>query len=169
MPVWRVANGNAAALDATIEPRFDPARLAVLETDPGIAPSEDGVAGHAVYRELEPEDVRIDVDAPDPSILVVRNAWDEGWSATLDGRPVPLLRVDGFIQGVPVSAGRHEVRLVYREPSIGRGIALSALAWFGLLAVAAVAYVSGRRARASDASGARDGPATQALAASERT
>jgi hypothetical protein len=62
---------------------------------PGLVPREHGLAGHAYYHELEPEDVRIDVDAPDPSILVVRNAWDEGWSATLDGRSVPMLRSTG--------------------------------------------------------------------------
>ena len=159
VPTWRVATSNAAALDAAIEPRFDPARLAVLETDPGITPSAHGVAGHAYYRELEPEDVRIDVDAPDPSILVVRNAWDEGWSATLDGRSVPLLRVDGFVQGVAVPEGRHQVRLVYREPTIGRGIALSALVWFGLLAVLVVAFVRARRDQGSGASAGVDGSA----------
>lgn len=151
VPTWEVMPSERAAVDATIEPRFDPARVAVLETDPGLVPREHGLAGHAYYQEIEPEDVRIDVDAPDPSILVVRNAWDEGWSATLDGRSVPMLRVDGFIQGVAVPQGRHQVRLVYREPAIGRGIALSALAWLGLLGVLGVAVVRGRRAQASGA------------------
>jgi hypothetical protein len=152
VPTWQVAPSNAAALDAAIEPRFDPARLAVLETDPGLTQRPHGVAGNAVYHELEPEVVRIDVDAPDPSILVVRNAWDEGWSATVDGGSVPLLRVDGFVQGVAVPEGRHQVRLVYHEPTIRRGIALSALVWFGLLLVLVMAIVRGRRARTSDAS-----------------
>ena len=159
VPTWEVMPSGRAALDATIEPRFDPARVAVLETDPGLVPREHGLAGHAYYHELEPEDVRIDVDAPDPSILVVRNAWDEGWSATLDGRSVPMLRVDGFIQGVAVPRGRHHVRLVYREPAIGRGIALSALAWVGLLAVLGVAVVRGRRAQASGSAVGGDGSA----------
>ena len=160
VPTWKVAPSNAEALDAAIEPRFDPARVAVLETDPGLTRRPDGVAGHAVYHEPEPEVVRIDVDAPDPSILVVRNAWDEGWSATVDGSSVPLLRVDGFVQGVAVPEGRHQVRLVYREPTIGRGIALSALVWFGLLLVLVMAIVRSRRARTADASAPGTGSAT---------
>jgi hypothetical protein len=159
VPTWRVTGSSAAALDAAIEPRFDPARLAIIETDPGLTPREHGVAGHAVYHELEPEDVRIDVDAPDPSILVVRNAWDEGWSATLDGRSVPLLRVDGFVQGVAVPQGRHEVRLAYQEPAIGRGIAWSALVWLGLLVVLVAALLRGRRAQASGTSAGGGGSA----------
>jgi hypothetical protein len=157
VPDWRVATGARAALDAALEPRFDPARVAVLESNPGLERAPRGVAGHAYYRELEPEDVRIDVDAADPSILVVRNAWDEGWSATLDGRSVPLLRTDGFLQGVAVPRGEHVVRLVYREPAIGRGIALSALAWLAFLAVLAVAIVRTRRNRSSVTSPEGDG------------
>jgi hypothetical protein len=159
VPTWRIVPSSSAALDAAIEPRFDPARVAVLETDPGLPRHQHGVAGHAYFREPQPEDVRIDVDAPDPSILVVRNAWDEGWSATLDGRSVPLLRVDGFVQGVAVPEGRHQVRLVYREPAIGRGIALSALAWLGLAVVLAFALVRGRRRQASGASAGDHGSA----------
>ena len=159
VPTWRVAPDSSAALDAAIQPRFDPARVAVLETDPGLTRHQHGVAGHAYYRETEPEDVRIDVDAPDPSILVVRNAWDEGWSSTLDGRSVPLLRVDGFAQGVAVPEGRHTVRLVYREPAIGRGIALSIVAWLGLLAVLVVTLLRSRRARSPGASADGEGPA----------
>jgi hypothetical protein len=161
VPTWRVAPSSSASLDAAIEPGFDPASAAVLEADPGLTPPEHGAAGHAVYHEPEPEDVRIDVDAPNPSILVVRNAWDEGWSATLDGRSVPLLRVDGFVQGVAVPEGRHAIRLVYREPAIGRGIALSAMVWAALLAVlVVVVLVRGRRAQTSAASTDGEGSVT---------
>jgi hypothetical protein len=152
VPSWRVAPGSSAASDAATEPGFDAASVAVLEADPGLTRPEHGVAGHAVYHETDPEEVRIDVDAPNSSILVVRNAWDEGWSATLDGRPVPLLRVDGFVQGVAVPEGRHAIRLVYREPAIGRGIALSVVVWLALVAVLVVALLRGRRAQPSGAS-----------------
>jgi hypothetical protein len=162
VPTWRVAPDSSAALDAAIEPGFDAASVAVLEADPGLTRPEHGVAGHAVYHESDPEDVRIDVDAPNPSILVVRNAWDEGWSATLDGHPVPLLRVDGFVQGVAVPEGRHAIRLVYREPAIGRGIALSVVVWLALVAVLVVALVRGRRAQPSGASADGDDPSVAA-------
>ena len=56
-----------------------------------------------------------------------------------------LLRTDGFLQGVAVPAGEHVVRLVYREAAIGRGLALSALVWLGLVAMLVVAIVRARR------------------------
>jgi len=42
-----------------------------------------------------------------------------------------VLRTDGFLQGMAVPPGRHDVRLTYREPAIGTGLALSAIAWLG--------------------------------------
>ena len=146
VPSWTVVDGERAALDAVLEPGFDPAEVAVLETDPGSTPVLGGTPGTADYREVGPEDVRIRAEATAPSILVVRNAWDEGWSATLDGRAVPVLRAEGFLQAISVPPGGHEVRLTYREPAIARGLALSALAWLGFLAVLALAIVRDRRA-----------------------
>jgi hypothetical protein len=144
VPSWTVVGGERAALDAVLEPGFDPAEVAVLETDPGSTPTLDGPAGTAAYGEATPEDVRIEAQASVPSILVVRNAWDDGWSATLDGRTVPVLRADAFLQGIAIPAGSHDVRLTYREPAIGRGLALSALVWLGFLVALAVVVLRAR-------------------------
>ncbi|HET9248937.1 MAG TPA: YfhO family protein [Actinomycetota bacterium] len=153
VPAWTVVEGQRAALEEVLEPGFDPAALAVLETDPGSTPSTSGAPGSAAYREEGPEDVRIEAVASAPSILVVRNAWDEGWSATLDGRPVPVLRADGFLQAVAVPAGRHDVRLTYREPAIGTGLALSGLVWLAFAVAVLVVVLRTRRSAAQEPEG----------------
>jgi hypothetical protein len=152
VPSWTVVSGERAALDAVLEPGFDPAEVAVLASEPGPIQSVAGPAGSATYQEVSPEDVRIRAEAAVPSILVVRNAWDDGWSATLDGRAVPVLRADAFLQGIAIPAGSHDVRLTYREPAIGRGLALSALAWLGFLLALAVAVLRARRGPSATAS-----------------
>ena len=43
--------------------------------------------------------------------------------------------------------GRHEVRLTYREPAIGTGLALSAIAWLGFLVVLLIVVLRTRRSR----------------------
>jgi hypothetical protein len=144
VPSWTVVSGERAALDAVLEPGFDPAVVAVLASEPGLIQSAPGPAGSATYQEVSPEDVRIRAEAAVPSILVVRNAWDDGWSATLDGRAVPVLRADAFLQGIAIPAGSHDVRLTYREPAIGRGVALSALVWLGFLVALAVVILRAR-------------------------
>jgi hypothetical protein len=157
VPSWTVVSGERAALDVVLEPGFDPAAVAVLETESAPTPAVDGPDGTATYREASPEDVRIEAEAPVPSILLVRNAWDEGWSATLDGRSVPVLRADGFLQAIALPPGRHDVRLTYREPAIGTGLALSGIAWLGFAVVLMFAIVRGRL-RAGGGAGGSTGP-----------
>jgi hypothetical protein len=135
---WRVAASGVPALQRVLEPDFDPAAEAIVEGDPGLQASPGAPTGTATYLERWPEDVRISVDAPAPAVVVVRNAWDVGWRAAVDGRPAPVLRTDYLLQGIPVPAGRHEIRLTYHEPAIGLGLALSGWVWaaFGALAAA---------------------------------
>jgi uncharacterized membrane protein YfhO len=95
---------------------------------------------------VEPEDVRIVVDAAAPSIVVIRNSYDPGWSASVDGVDAPLLATDYLIQGVAVPAGHHEIQLVYRDPDVSRGLAASALVWLILLgSIPAAMWLERRR------------------------
>jgi hypothetical protein len=150
---WTVVDGGAEALKTVLAEGFDPAQAAVLEGDPGIEATGAGASGTATYTEVRPEDVRISVRAEAPSLVVVRNAWEPGWVASVDGTPAPVLRADYLLQAVPVPAGNHDVRLVYREPAIGLGIALSAVAWtLFTLAAVAVAATTRRRPTATPGS-----------------
>jgi hypothetical protein len=146
VPTWTVVSGPVAAFRGILATGFDPASRAVLETDPGIAEAPSGGVGTATYGEVRPEDVRVSVEAAAPSIVVIRNTWDAGWSATVDGRPAPVLATDAFRQGIAVAAGHHEIRLTYRDPTIGRGIAASAVVWSGWGIAIAIA-LRRRRAR----------------------
>lgn len=162
VPSWLVVDDGTSALDAVLAPGFDAAEVAVLASEPGPIQSAAGPAGSATYQEVSPEDVRIRAEAAVPSILVVRNAWDDGWSATLDGRAVPVLRADAFLQGIAIPAGSHDVRLTYREPAIGRGLALSALVWLGFLVALAVVVLRARGGLSAGVGAGRDAgaPAT---------
>ncbi len=157
VPAWREVDDGALALTEVLGREFDPAAEAVVEGDPRLDPVSGAAPGTATYAERAPEDVRVDVAASAPSIVVIRNTWDRGWKATVDGRPAPVLRTDFFLQGVPVPAGEHEIRLVYREPAIGVGLAGSALVWAALV-VAAAAMLEVRR-RAGRRRASRSSPA----------
>ena len=134
-------------MNGVLDPEFDPARTAYVEQDPGIAPSPDAAPGSAVYREITPEDVRVTVDTSTPALVVVSNSYDAGWSATVDGRPAPLLATDYLVQGVAVPAGRHEVRLVYRDDAVTWGMRLGLVVWVILLASIPAALLLERRSR----------------------
>lgn len=144
---WSSVPDTQSALAAVLAPGFDAGTDATVE-GAGLPPSPgaSGTIGSSAYLEETPERVVVTVDATRPGLLVVRNAWDRGWSATVDGRPAEVLVADALFQGVRVPAGSHEVRLTYRDPTIGAGLALSALAWSALAVAISLGRSRERRA-----------------------
>jgi hypothetical protein len=80
---------------------------------------------------------RLEVRAEGPGVLVLAEAWDAGWHARLDGRPVRLLRVNHAETGLALPPGNHRVVLRYRARGFSAGLALAAL---GALALGLVAW-----------------------------
>ncbi|MBI3300089.1 MAG: YfhO family protein [Elusimicrobia bacterium] len=70
-----------------------------------------------------------------PKLLLFTIPWDAGWSASVDGRPAELRRVDFGFFGVPLEAGVHEVGLRYEPPfrRLGAALSLAALSLFLVL------------------------------------
>jgi hypothetical protein len=145
VPDFRVTTG-ADALRKALRSDFDPATRSVVQVDPGIRPSE-AASGTARVRHVAPEDLRISVTATAPSLVVVRNSFDSGWEATVDGRTVPVLAADYFLQAVAVPRGHHEIELAYRDPKIGEGLAVSTAVWIALAVGALAASVASRVVR----------------------
>ena len=76
---------------------------------------------------------------------MVRNSYDAGWSATVDGAPAPLLATDYLVQGVAVPSGTHEIRLVYRDDDVTNGALAGVVIWVMLLLSIGVALIWERR------------------------
>jgi hypothetical protein len=79
--------------------------------------------GHAVVAVVEDgaSAISVDVDADGAGYLVVADALQSGWQATVDGRPADLLAADHAVVAVAVGEGRHTVRLAYAAPYGGAG------------------------------------------------
>jgi hypothetical protein len=102
---------------------FDPRTTALVEADcrPCRRARTPGSAGVVHTTRWRAGSVDVDVAAARDGVLVVSQAWFPGWTATVDGRPAPVVRVDGLVQGVPVGPGRHRVTLRYRAPGLAAG------------------------------------------------
>lgn len=96
-------------------------------------------------------DVSGDDGATGDAMIVTRRAWYPGWSATLDGRPVPVEAYEGIVAAVRLPSGTHG-RLVMRYCPAGlrEGAAAAAVA---LLLIAALAIAERRREHANAAAG----------------
>jgi hypothetical protein len=74
------------------------------------------------------------VDVPDWRILALTERFHPGWSATIDGRPVPTVAVEGDFLGCLVDAGVHRVEFTFMPRSFVYGSLVSAVGAVGLLA-----------------------------------
>lgn len=145
---WDVVGSPEAALQETAAAGFDPSSTVVLERDPGLgAPAgASALSWSANYRQLGDQAATIEVESSRSAVVLVRNTFDSGWHASVDGRSAPVLAADYVIQAVPVPAGRHVIRLWYDDPTIGYGLAGSATALLALVGASFALRRSRRRA-----------------------
>jgi hypothetical protein len=146
----RVVTDADAALGAVTSERFEPTAAAVTEEPVAGVPRSSvprqsspppGTARMVDYRD---ERVTLEADAPRPGILVLTDTYAPGWKATVDGRRVPIHRVDYLLRGVQLGAGRHRVEFRYEPAGWRTGLVVSAFALAVLLALF-VAALSRRR------------------------
>ncbi len=79
------------------------------------------------------------------SLVVLTDDFYPGWSATVDGHPATVQRVDYLLRGVSVGAGTHTIVFSYRPTSWTLSWIISALTALALLAAVATALVARRR------------------------
>jgi hypothetical protein len=119
---------TASAVDpATLLARADflSGEVDVIETSVATLPGPAG-GGRAVIERYGPEDVRVRVEAPQPAVLVLLDAFDKGWSATLEnGAELPILRANVLVRAVAVPTGTHVVTFRYETPLLRAGAAVS--------------------------------------------
>ena len=126
---------RAAAINLMGDRQFDPAREVILAA--GTATSQGASpVGESRILERRPDRIRVEADLRTPGYLVFVETFDEGWRATVDGSPAPVVRANLAFQAVALSAGQHVVEIAYRPRSVLVGLTISAL---GLLAFSLLA------------------------------
>jgi hypothetical protein len=147
----RVVDGGEAALNAVTAPRFaiDGAAVTERRVDglpvAGPAGPARPTAGVAHIDRVQPDTLDVSASAPRGGMLVVSDAWDPGWKATVDGKDAKVERVDYVMRGVKLAPGRHHVVFSYRPWSWRAGWIVSLAALLALLAAVGVAWKRERR------------------------
>jgi uncharacterized membrane protein YfhO len=100
------------------------------------------VPGHTLVAR---DAVTVTVNAPAAGWIVVNEAWDAGWRATVNGVETPVRRANFLMRAVRVGAGPQRVVMTY-APS--RDLPLRGLALLSLLTCAWLVWRGGRAARA---------------------
>ena len=119
---------SATTLAALTNSSFDPRRVVYLprEIEPQLQ-ARNPVAGHLSNQHFGANRIELEVEAPDPTILVVAQGYFPAWRALVDGRPGPVWRANHAFQAVEMPAGKHHVILRYGDRAFGWGLLVSAL------------------------------------------
>jgi hypothetical protein len=112
-------------LKALLDPGFDPRKKVILAE--GAKAEAVDFRGNATLVELRPDRVRLRAELGAPGYLILTDAYDPGWRASVDGAAERVLRANGIFRAVAVPAGTHAVEFVYRPASVPLGLALTAL------------------------------------------
>ena len=90
-------------------------------------------SGAIDYQRPSSDEILLHTGSGEPGMARLLESFDPGWSATVDGAPRPVRPLNELGMGVPVPAGNHEVRLVYKTPGRAMGVVLSAISLAGLV------------------------------------
>ncbi len=74
--------------------------------------------------EYRTNSMSLETDSPRPGVLVISDAFATGWSASIDGKTEPIMKVNGFICGVFVDRGTHSIKFTYNPPGFATGVKL---------------------------------------------
>ena len=124
------------AVAALIDPAFDPRREVLLASGGPIPPVVDGAfEGAATVVSESTTRVSVRAQASAPGYLVLADAYDPGWIATVDGQPAQVRRANVAFRAVAVPAGSHEVEFRYVPGAVRLGLLVSGLSSTLVLAV----------------------------------
>jgi hypothetical protein len=150
--VWQVPHRPWASfaervVAATPEGALGAVVAAEQRGDPAVVvegyPAREVAPGRVLWVERQPEVIRVAATSAGEGLLVVNDTFWKGWSATLDGRPVPILRADFLVRAVAWPAGEHVLEMRYEPPEVRLGLAVSAVGALGVL----LAFVLALRSR----------------------
>lgn len=119
--------------------------IVVASGTPTVTAPSGGAAPRIAVLEDQGATIRASVTTGAAGHLVVADSLQQpGWTASLDGRLVPLVAADHAFGAVAVPVGTHTVELRYDPPGLRLGVVLSILGFIGLIGLLTAAQVRRR-------------------------
>lgn len=112
-------------------PSFDPYHQAVIPPEAKVrleGESSNELRGFIQPKKEAQGRASYLVDAPKKALLIIPGNYEQGWKASLDGKPVAIFEANVFSKGIFIPAGKHQVEIKYWPTSFLIGAILSLVA-----------------------------------------
>ena len=141
-----VADANAEyAGVGKIDVRHEAVADKKFESVLGKAQSNDSTAKVKLVK-YEPNNLQYTIDSKKGGVVVFAEIYYPGWTATIDGQPAELGRVNYILRAVSVKPGKHTVVLDFHPTSISTTETIAYIAIvILLLAIAGAGYMEWRK------------------------
>ena len=141
-----VADANAEyAGVGKIDVRHEAVADKKFESILGKAQSNDSTAKVKLVK-YEPNNLQYTIDSKKGGVVVFAEIYYPGWTATIDGQPAELGRVNYILRAVSVKPGKHTVVLDFHPTSISTTETIAYIAIvILLLAIAGAGYMEWRK------------------------
>jgi hypothetical protein len=157
-PAWvapaMVKAGDEATLGTIMDPRFDPLRVAIIDSNATVPAQTltalpEPLQTTPTVTRYDAGHIALELSAPAPagSALVMSENYFPGWTARVDGKPAPTVRADYNLIGVPLPAGASRITLDFADPSYPTGKLVTTLAVLLAVALVAAGALAERRRR----------------------
>lgn len=95
------------------------------------------------------DEILLQAETKEDSLLYLAIPYSEGWSAWVDGKKVPVMKVNHFGMGIYISQGEHSICLKYHTPYLRIGLVLMAAGVIGCCII--LGWENRRRRQKKDA------------------
>ena len=138
------ANEEIAAV-GKIDLRHEAVADAKFKSQLGEAILQD-TASVVTIIEYEPNRLKYNVNTGNGGVLVFSEIYYPGWTATVDGEPVELGRVDYILRALNIKPGKHEVELSFFPKSVNTTETIAYLSYvILLLIIGGAAFIEWRK------------------------
>ena len=122
-----------------------------FEQQLGKAVEQGNSSSTVTLTAYEPNELKYDVNAAKGGVLVFSEIYYPGWTATVDGEPVEVGRVNYVLRAIQLKPGQHKVVLQFFPKSVDVTETIAYIAYFVLLLVILlVAYMEWKKAKGKE-------------------
>ena len=108
--------------------------------------TQQGTVAKAELTKYAPNQLHYNVESNKGGVLVFSEVYYPGWTATVDGQPIELGRVNYLLRALAIKPGKHEVVLSFFPKSIDRTETIAYISYAALLLlIAATVFLDWRR------------------------
>ena len=108
--------------------------------------TQQGTVAKAELTKYAPNQLHYNVESDKGGVLVFSEVYYPGWTATVDGQPIELGRVNYLLRALAIKPGKHEVVLSFFPKSIDRTETIAYISYAALLLlIAATVFLDWRR------------------------